>query len=240
MNGNKETKDYRTPKINSALLLATTTGCGKPENEENERREAKERGEPTARVERSEARATEGLVILSEAAIVASQLETIDVRAGSALVTTRFPGNIAFNQNATAVVQPLLEGRLRQWQVNIGQHVRKEDVLALVENPQNLDAPTALKAPLDGEIIERNAALGDWVKPGDRLAVITDLGTMWAVARVRESAFTRATFARTCASRKFGVAIAARIEMIATTTSNSISVNPPRFTNMNTPTFYQP
>src|SRR5262245_16285390 len=46
-----------------------------------------------------------------------------------------------------------------------------------------------------------------------------------AVANVRMSALVRATFARVCASRKLGTAIAARIAMIATTISNSMSVN---------------
>src|SRR5512135_909548 len=43
---------------------------------------------------------------------------------------------------------------------------------------------------------------------------------------VRRSASTRETLARTCASRRFGTAIAARMAMIATTISNSISVKP--------------
>jgi hypothetical protein len=43
---------------------------------------------------------------------------------------------------------------------------------------------------------------------------------------LRMSARTRATLDRTCASRKFGTAIAARIAMIATTINNSIKVKP--------------
>src|SRR5256885_2339457 len=39
------------------------------------------------------------------------------------------------------------------------------------------------------------------------------------------SALARETFERVCASRKFGTAMAARIAMIATTISNSMSVN---------------
>lgn len=47
------------------------------------------------------------------------------------------------------------------------------------------------------------------------------------VARLRMSAFEREIFERTCASRKLGTAMAARIAMIATTMSSSISVKPP-------------
>lgn len=45
----------------------------------------------------------------------------------------------------------------------------------------------------------------------------------------RISDWTRDTMARVRALRKFGTAIAARKPMIATTISNSISVNPERF-----------
>jgi NAD(P)H-flavin reductase len=46
------------------------------------------------------------------------------------------------------------------------------------------------------------------------------------VAIVRISLFARETFARVCAAKKFGIAIAARIAIIATTINNSIKVNP--------------
>jgi hypothetical protein len=49
-----------------------------------------------------------------------------------------------------------------------------------------------------------------------------------AVAIVRKSARARDVFERTCASRKFGTAIAAKIAIIATTINNSISVKPER------------
>src|SRR3990172_2672855 len=45
-----------------------------------------------------------------------------------------------------------------------------------------------------------------------------------AVETVRMSDLTRETFERTCASRKFGTAIAARMAMIATTIKSSIRV----------------
>jgi multidrug efflux pump subunit AcrA (membrane-fusion protein) len=170
----------------SAALLWMAASCGKLENEENERREQAEKRERAEKTERAEAKPDENLVKLGEEAIASSDLRTVEVRADSGLVTARFPGRIEFNQNATAVVQAQLEGRLQEWLINVGDRVKKGQALARVESPQNLSTPILLKAPLDGEIIERNAALGDWVKPGDKLAVITELGKVWAVARVRE------------------------------------------------------
>lgn len=166
-----------------AAVLCVAAGCEKPGNEQNERREQAEKHE---KAESDKTGRAEDMVRLDEEAIASSKVQTVEVRAGSGLVTTRFPGNIEFNPNATAVVQPPMEGRLLEWLVNVGDRVKKDDVLARVDNPQNLGSPILLKAPLDGEIIERHSLVGDWVKPGDKLAVITELGTMWAIAHVRE------------------------------------------------------
>src|ERR1700746_1579176 len=48
----------------------------------------------------------------------------------------------------------------------------------------------------------------------------------WAVAALRASAATRALKPRERYCENWGIAIAARMPMIATTTSNSINVNP--------------
>src|SRR5213594_2276740 len=71
------------------------------------------------------------------------------------------------------------------------------------------------------------------VKPGSPLhapeALYVLLSTKyasWAVAALRASAATRALKPRERYAENCGIAIAARMPMIATTTSNSISVNP--------------
>lgn len=46
-----------------------------------------------------------------------------------------------------------------------------------------------------------------------------------AVERARKSDCVAATFARICAFKKFGTAIAAKIPIMATTINNSINVN---------------
>lgn len=166
-----------------AALLVTAAGCSKDKNED-ERLEGAEKKEASAS---PEAKTDASLIKLDDDAVASSNIRTIEIHAGSGLVTMRFPGNIEFNANATAVVQPPIESRLQQWVVNTGDHVKKDDALARLESPQNLGTAILLKAPLDGEVIERNANTGDWTKPGDKLLVVTDPNTMWAVARVSEN-----------------------------------------------------
>ncbi len=79
-----------------------------------------------------------------------------------------------------------MEGKLLQWLVEPGQTVRRGDVLARVENPQNLGRPIEIKSPIAGEIVERNGALGGPVTTSDSLFLVNDLDTVWATAEVRE------------------------------------------------------
>lgn len=130
--------------------------------------------------------AEEGVVKLSPAAVAASKIKTVEVRTGSGWVRSQFVGRLDYNKDITAIVSAPMEGRLQKWLVNVGDKVRVGDVLAHVQNPQNLDTPILLKAPLDGEVLERKSALGAWVKPEDTLFIVGDLSSLWAIAEVRE------------------------------------------------------
>jgi len=105
---------------------------------------------------------------------------------GSGVIRDRFPGRVEFNKNTAAVVTSPMEGKLLQWLVEPGQTVRRGDVLARVENPQNLGRPIEIKSQIEGEIVERNGALGGPVTTSDSLFLVNDLDTVWAIAEVRE------------------------------------------------------
>lgn len=171
----------------AALLLGLLALAGCTSGAESERAEERERerDQPNS-AERPRAAADAGVITLSPEAITANDIETVELASGLTWVTTRFPGRVDFNQNATAVAQTPLEGRLQEWRVNIGDRVARGDEIARVESPQNLGTPIVLRALLGGEVIERSGALGDWVKPGDKLAVITNLTTVWVTVQVRE------------------------------------------------------
>jgi cobalt-zinc-cadmium efflux system membrane fusion protein len=158
-----------------ALSLVWLAACGKQKETPSE-----EHGE------KAEAKKDEHVVTLSEEARAAAKIQVAEVRRDSAWMRAQFPGRIDFNKNVTAFISPTMEGRLQQWRVSLGDKVKAGDELAQMQNPQNLDHPITLKAPIDGEIVERNSALGAWVKPEDTLFVISDLSTVWAIAEVRE------------------------------------------------------
>jgi multidrug efflux pump subunit AcrA (membrane-fusion protein) len=170
--------------IGSLLALALMLGAGYVKlvaSDDDDEKQPK-----TATKTAPAAKETNGVINLSADAITANHVQSVEIRQGSAYVTTRVPGHIEFNPNATAAIHSPLEGQLSKWLVGIGDKVHKGDVLGHIDSPQNLSAPLPLKAAIDGEIIERNQAQGAWVQPADKLAVITDPSTMWATAQVRE------------------------------------------------------
>src|SRR5947208_11076136 len=80
--------------------------------------------------------------------------------------------------------------------------------------------------------VELQTTPPDWLKPGSVLhapeayVLLSTKYASWAVAALRASAATRALKPRERYAANCGIAMAARMPMIATTTSSSISVKP--------------
>src|SRR5438093_13733112 len=80
--------------------------------------------------------------------------------------------------------------------------------------------------------VELQTTPPDWLKPGSVLhapeayVLLSTKYASWAVAALRASAATRALKPRERYAENCGIAIAARMPMMATTTSNSINVKP--------------
>ncbi len=87
-------------------------------------------------------------------------------------------GRITINQNAKAEVRARFPGIVRSVKANLGEQVKKGQVLAVVESNESLKDYN-VTAPIDGTILARNTNLGD-VANGEPLFTIADLSTVWA------------------------------------------------------------
>lgn len=87
-------------------------------------------------------------------------------------------GRITINQNAKAEVRARFPGIVRSVKANLGEDVKKGQVLAVVESNESLKNYN-VTAPIDGTILARNTNLGD-VANGEPLFTIADLSTVWA------------------------------------------------------------
>ena len=92
---------------------------------------------------------------------------------------TTLPAEIKLNRNKHTGISPKYASTVRQIFVEIGDKVKKDDVLVSLENRSTLTVYTLL-APFDGTIISKNVAIGESVEEGIKLFELADLSSVWA------------------------------------------------------------
>ena len=106
-------------------------------------------------------------------------LQIREAGGGTIAKTAVFPAEIKLNRDRAAAVSARYESIVRQVVAEIGDEVKKEDVLATLENRETLAVYT-LSAPLDGLIISKDAAVGEAADAERVLFEVADLSTVWA------------------------------------------------------------
>ncbi|MGI9861187.1 efflux RND transporter periplasmic adaptor subunit [Moorella naiadis] len=104
----------------------------------------------------------------------------------------------------TVTVSPEIPGKLLSWQVQEGDNVKAGQVLGRQDlaasltssavNPQALGAAAGvmaqkaeIKAPIDGQVIQSKALVGEMAAPGMPLAIIADTGHLYISANIKET-----------------------------------------------------
>lgn len=115
---------------------------------------------------------------MSEKAIKDLNIEILE--AGSAIVYEKIhvSGRIALNQNTTAQVKARFPGVIRNVVKEPGETVKAGDTLATIESNDSLQT-YAIKSPISGTIITRNANMGE-LASDTTLFVVADLSKLWA------------------------------------------------------------
>lgn len=125
-----------------------------------------------------------GVVHLTDESLKLIDLEIITVGPGKMNMELRAPGLVSFNLNRTAKVTATFEGQIRKLNFDIGEHVPPEAVVALVDSPEMLNKPLELKAPIEGDIVEREGTVGEILDKGKELYTISDLKKIWVIANI--------------------------------------------------------
>lgn len=93
--------------------------------------------------------------------------------------STTFPAEIVLNRDQAAAVSPRFPSVIRQVFAEIGDEVKKGDILASLENRESLAVYT-VSAPLDGVVVRKDAAVGESAGEDRILFEVADLGSVWA------------------------------------------------------------
>lgn len=92
--------------------------------------------------------------------------------------TLKVNGRIRVNEEQMKHVVPRYPGVLKEVRKKLGDHVAKDEVIAVVESNESLQR-YEVKSELAGTIIEKHAALGEFVGEGEAIFIIADLSSVW-------------------------------------------------------------
>src|SRR5215204_3169542 len=102
------------------------------------------------------------------------------IKAGPAKIrqSLSLRGRARLNEQARTNIVPRFAGVVREVKKELGDPVKKGDVLAIIESNESLQRYD-VKAEIAGTVIEKNVALGEAVTNERTLFVIADLSTVW-------------------------------------------------------------
>jgi membrane fusion protein, heavy metal efflux system len=162
----KETMQGTGPMIGRCILLLLLIAVPAVAQD------AHDHGEAEAEEEHSEG------INLSAEELTEFGIVTDTVGAGVIVTRRSLPGEIKPNDDRLAHLVPRYEGIVTAVHAREGDHVRKGQVLAVIESNESL-APYALKTLIDGVVIGKHITLGESASPDRAPYVVADLGTVW-------------------------------------------------------------
>ncbi len=102
-----------------------------------------------------------------------------EAEGGSIAKVSIFPAEIKLNRDRSAAVSPRYASMVRQVFGEIGDEVKKGDILASLENRETMAVYT-IAAPLDGIIISKDLAVGETAGEEKVLFEVANLSSVWA------------------------------------------------------------
>lgn len=120
---------------------------------------------------------TEGTVIDDHVA-KEMKIELAQVGAGTVRQIVSLTGKVILNQNQVAQVRARFPGIVKDVKVNMGDTVKKGQILAVIESNESLQSYNVV-SPLDGVILGRNTNIGDTAADAS-IFVVADLKKLWA------------------------------------------------------------
>ncbi len=102
-----------------------------------------------------------------------------EAEGGTIAKASVFPAEIKLNRDRTAAVSPRYASMVRQVFGEIGDTVKRGDILASLENRESMAVYT-IAAPLDGIIISKDLAVGETAGEERVLFEVANLSSVWA------------------------------------------------------------
>jgi len=118
------------------------------------------------------------VVALSEAAITGSHIVADWAGAREIEVVVELPGEVKLDAEHAVQVRPTYPGVVQELRKRLGEPVRAGEVLAVVHSRESL-SDYDLRAPMSGQVVGREAAVGQNVDAQSALYSVADLSQVW-------------------------------------------------------------
>ena len=132
----------------------------------------------------------EGRVTMQPAAIETAGIKIEQAGPAKLRTLVEMNGKIVANPDKVAHVTPRYPGVVLEARKKLGDAVKKDEVIAVVENNDSL-RPYEIKSQLAGRVIKRDAVLGESVSQATTLYVIADLTTVAVDLAVPRAEFSK-------------------------------------------------
>lgn len=98
---------------------------------------------------------------------------------GTVRVLLTLSGTLVPHEDRVAHVTPRYPGVIREVRKRLGDPVSKDEVVAVVEGNQSLQA-YEVRSPLTGTVVKRHATAGEYAGEGDAIFEVADYGVLFA------------------------------------------------------------
>lgn len=92
-------------------------------------------------------------------------------------------GEIVIDPDRLAHIYPRFLGIVKEARKKIGDHVKKDEVLAIIESNESL-SPYEVKSLINGEVIDMHLTPGEVISDGGHAFTIADLSKVWVNLKV--------------------------------------------------------
>ena len=151
--------------------------CDGPKDEHAAETESEEHGH--SRDNGDHESGEEETVRLSEAELEEFGVVIATAGEGNLMQHIDLTGEIVIDPGRLAHIVPRFPGIVLEVHKKIGDHVRKGDVLVIIESNESL-APYEVKSLVEGTVIDRHLTLGEVVTDESHAFLIADISVIWA------------------------------------------------------------
>jgi len=125
----------------------------------------------------------EGFVEISVEKTNKAGISISEVTKGKFKNKLTLPGEVAVNGDLLVHVSPRFEGTLKKVAKHIGEKVKKDDILAIVQSNNSLSI-YEIKGESDGVVIDKDASVGEFVTTDKSIFTIANFDTVWVNAAI--------------------------------------------------------